>query len=99
MLPPRTQVQVALLGFGNVGRAFVRYTQSGAAASKTAIIVRAIGDSSGGLFLDGVSSLERVIAHKESGRSLQQFAPGELIRDPQEFIRVLRSTGVSVLVE
>jgi homoserine dehydrogenase len=82
-----------------VGRAFVRYAESGAAASKTAIIVRAIADSSGGLFLDNVSSLERAIAHKESGRSLQQFAPGELIRDPQEFIRALQSTGVSVLVE
>jgi len=82
-----------------VGRAFVQYAESGAAASKTAIIVRAVADSSGGLFLDNDSSVERVIAHKESGRSLQQFAPGELIRDPQEFIRGVRSTGVSVLVE
>src|SRR6266849_3901498 len=99
MPPLRTQVSVALLGFGNVGRAFVRYAQSGAAPSKTAIIVRAVADSSGGLFLDNDSSVERVIAHKEPGRSLQEFAPGELIGDPQEFIRALRSAGVSVLVE
>jgi len=95
----RTQVTVALLGFGNVGRAFVRYAESGAAASKTTISIRAVADSSGGLFLDNDSSVERVIAHKESGRSLQEFAPGELIGDPKEFIRALRSTGVSVLAE
>jgi len=82
-----------------VGRAFVRYADSFAAASKSAISIRAVADSSGGLFLDNDSSVERVIAHKESWRSLQEFAPGELIRDPQEFIRALGSTGVSVLVE
>jgi len=99
MLPVRSQLTVALLGFGNVGRAFVRYADSFAAASKSAISIRAVADSSGGLFLDNDSSVERVIAHKESWRSLQEFAPGELIRDPQEFIRALGSTGVSVLVE
>ena len=99
MLPPRTQVTVALLGFGNVGRAFVRYAESDAAASKTAILIRAVADSSGGLLLDNDSSVERVIAHKESGCSLQEFAPGELIGDPQAFIRALQSAGVSVLVE
>jgi homoserine dehydrogenase len=99
MLPLRTQVTIALLGFGNVGRAFVRYAESGEAASKTAISIRAVADSSGGLFLDNDSSVERLIAHKESGRSLQQFAPGESIGDPQEFIRALQSAGVSVLVE
>jgi homoserine dehydrogenase len=99
MLPLRIQVTVALLGFGNVGRAFVRYVDSAAAASQTAIRIRAVADSSGGLFLDNDSSVKRLIAHKESGRSLQEFAPGELIGDAQEFIRALQSAGVSVLVE
>ncbi len=94
-----TQVTVALLGFGNVGRAFVRYAQSTAEASQTPIRIRAVADSSGGLLLDNNSWVERVMAHKESGRSLRAFAPGELIGDTREFIRALQSTEISVLVE
>lgn len=99
MLPLRTQVTVALLGFGNVGRAFVRYAQSAAAASQTPIRIRAVADSSGGLFLDNGSRVERVMAHKESGRSLREFAPGEVIGDAREFIRALQSAEISILVE
>jgi homoserine dehydrogenase len=92
---PMTQTSVALLGFGNVGRAFVRYAGSAA----TSIRFRAVADSSGGLLLDNASMVERVTAHKESGRSLREFAPGEAIIDPQSFIRAFQSLGISVLVE
>jgi homoserine dehydrogenase len=94
-----TQVTVALLGFGNVGRAFVRYAQSAAAASQTPIRVRAVADSSAGLLLDHDSTLERVMADKDSGHSIREFAPGNFIGDTREFIRALRSAEVSVLVE
>lgn len=94
-----TQVSVALLGFGNVGRAFVRYAQSSAAASQVPIRIRAVADSSGGLFLDDESTVKRVIAHKESGRSLREFAQGQPIGDIREFIRALKSEEVSILVE
>lgn len=94
-----TQVSVALLGFGNVGRAFVRYAQSSAAASQVPIRIRAVADSSGGLFLDDESTVKRVIAHKESGRSLREFAHGQLIADTREFIRALQLEEVSILVE
>lgn len=99
MLPPRPQVNVALLGFGNVGRAFVRYAQSTAVASHSPIRIRAVADSSGGLFLDTDSTVERAMAHKESGLSLGKFAPGELIGDSREFIRALQAAGISILVE
>ena len=94
-----SQVTVALLGFGNVGRAFVRFVDSSTTASHLPIRIRAIADSSGGLFLDNHPSIERVISHKESGRSLREFAPGEVIGDPSEFILALQTAGISVLVE
>lgn len=93
------QVNIALLGFGNVGLAFVRHVESGAVASPVRIRIRAVADSSGGLFLDNESSVERVVAHKESGRSLREFATGESIGDIHEFIRALCSTAIPLLVE
>jgi homoserine dehydrogenase len=98
MLSHQTQVNVALLGFGNVARAFVRYLQSAAAASQTKIRIRAVADRSGGLLLDDDLLIERVMAHKETGLSLRDFA-SERIRDAEEFIRALHSAGISVLVE
>lgn len=97
MLPLRTRLNIALLGFGNVGRTFVRYIRSGEAAGQ--IKIRAVADSTAGLILDEDSDIERVLAHKESGNNLLEFAPGEAISNSHEFIRALKSAGISVLVE
>ena len=70
MLPVPSQATVALLGFGNVGRAFVRYVERSAASIPVRIRIGAVADSSGGLFLDNDAQLERVTDHKESRRSL-----------------------------
>jgi homoserine dehydrogenase len=99
MLPLRTQVNVALLGFGNVGRAFVRFVQSFSAENSPAIRILAIADSSGGIILDSNVQFERALAQKEVGLSLGEFAAGEVIRDNEEYIRALPSAGISVLVE
>ena len=99
MLPPKTQVSVALLGFGNVGRAFARYVKTSCGSSAILIRVRAVADSSGGLFFDNDSSLERVIAHKESGHSLSELAPDEMISDAEAFVRTLPSAGIALMVE
>ena len=91
------QVNIALLGFGNVGRAFARYVES---RDKLSINIRAVADSSGAIFLDNDHpSLERVIDHKELGRGLGEPGPERVIPDVREFIRALPSAGVSVLVE
>lgn len=97
MLRP-IQVNVALLGFGNVGRAFASYIQA-TNALPLRINVTAVADTGGGLFLNENSVLERVIAHKGSGRSLSEFAPGTSILGADEFIRALPAAGISVLVE
>ena len=93
------QVRVALLGFGNVARAFVRYLQSAVASSALRIKITAIADSSGGIFLDNRSHLELMTSHKEAGGSLLEFAPSDLIRDAREFIQEFPRAGVSLLVE
>ena len=99
MLPQGTPLTVALLGFGNVARAFVRYARSDAAPSRTSIRIRAVADSSGGLLLDNDERIEPLMAFKEAGHSIREFAPDDLIGDPRAFIRALHSTGVSALVE
>ncbi|HXU37630.1 MAG TPA: hypothetical protein VN937_14810 [Blastocatellia bacterium] len=98
MLPPRTQVNVALIGFGNVGRAFARLVEA-YAETRPRINIAALGDSSGALFLHDGPSLEVAIAHKEGGHKLADLTPERLITNPLEFIRVLPSAGISVLIE
>jgi homoserine dehydrogenase len=92
------QVNVALLGFGNVGRAFARYIHANAETQPIEIKIRAVADSSGALFLDEAYSLERVLAHKQSGRDLAEFTTARLAVT-REFIHTLPAAGVSVLVE
>src|SRR5258707_510127 len=99
MVPPKPQVDLALLGFGNVGRAFARYVLNNSETFPVGIIIRAVADSSGALFLGDASSLESTIAHKESGRRLADFATEPSIGDVREFIRALPSAGISVLIE
>lgn len=95
-----TQVNIALLGFGNVGRAFARYVKANSDTFPIRINIRAVADRSGAIFLqDNHASLEKVIAHKESGHGLADLGPEHVIADAREFIRALPSAGVSVLVE
>jgi len=99
MVRPKTQLSVALLGFGNVGRAFARYVEANSDALPLRINIGAIADSSGALFLRNGPSLVSAISHKDSGRRLVDSAPKHLIADAREFIRALPSAGISVLVE
>ena len=97
MLPQRPQVNVALLGFGNVARAFVRFIEANALTIN--IRIRGVADSSGGFLLNETSVLAGIVAHKESGRVLSGFASNPSILSIGEFIRALPSAGISVLVE
>src|SRR5215216_70605 len=91
-------MKVALLGFGNVGRAFARHVnkQSG---ERIDIQVGAIADSSGGLIIDKPDLVEQLIARKESGQSLKEIDPRSLITPAPEFINRLSQLGISALVE
>src|SRR4051812_30091411 len=88
------QADVALLGFGNVGRAFARY-----ASSDNRINVRAVADSGGGVFLENSEQVDRLIARKESGLSIRDFAHNSFIATAREFVNSLSPSGIRILVE
>ncbi|HLG16665.1 MAG TPA: hypothetical protein VJH03_19510 [Blastocatellia bacterium] len=93
------EIVAALLGFGNVGRAFCRYVLRQRAGRDRQITIRAVCDSSGVVTVDGESQLENVLAHKESGRGIREFSTGSATTDANRFIQSLNELGVSVLIE
>ncbi len=93
------QVNVALLGFGNVGRAFAEYCKTNGDGLSPRLSIRAVADSSGGLVLDSHKDLNRVLAHKALGHSVGEFSPSNIIADANQFIAWLSTSEVSVLVE
>ncbi len=99
MLATKPQITVALLGFGNVGRAFARFAGADSETNPARIIIDGIADSSGALLLRDGPSLESAIAHKESGGRLAHLASTGAITSAHEFIRALPSAGISVLIE
>jgi homoserine dehydrogenase len=94
-----TSVQVALLGFGNVGRAFAHYLQKTGNRSNLEIAVRAVADRTGAVLIDNPTELDQLLCHKETTASLSEFGAKSVFRDHIAFIENLASTGVSVLVE
>ena len=92
------QVDVALLGFGNVGRDFADYIGR-MRDGRIGLRIRAVADRSGGLLVEDDAALERIIHHKTSGRPLRDFEASSVIADARAFIAGLPTAGVRVLVE
>lgn len=93
------EVQIALLGLGNVGRAFAEYCRTRGESFSPRLSIRAVADSSGGIVLDCHEDLDRVLTHKSQGRKLSESAPQAFLSDARAFIQSLKPAGVSVLVE
>jgi len=85
MLLQRTQVNVALLGFGKRRRHFASYIKA-SEALPIRINITAVADSSGGLLVNQDSTIERAIAHKEAAAPLSEFAQRASILDIDEFV-------------
>lgn len=92
------QVDVALLGFGNVGRAFADYIGR-MGDPRIRLRVRALADRSGGTLVESDQALQRIIDHKTVGRPLREFAGSSTLTDSRAFIDQLTLAGVRVLVE
>jgi len=88
-------INVALLGLGNVARAFARYI----ANHKLPIQILALADSTGGVLVSSNDQAHRAIALKESGSSIAEIAPGNLIRDKKDFIDSLPEARAQFLIE
>src|SRR5687768_3812306 len=93
------EINVALLGFGNVGQSFARYIEKAGEPQDLKINIRAIADSSGALMIHSPEQIPALLAHKEAGRNLKEFAPAELMRDAQEFLKAFRRENISCVVE
>lgn len=61
--------------------------------------IGAVADSSGGVFLDNNSQLERALSLKQSGLRLRDAFEADFVPGASEFIRKLPAAGVSALVE
>src|SRR5262249_61857262 len=92
-------IDIALLGLGNVGRAFARYVENAAGPKGMKVRIKAIADSSGGLILDNAEQTKNALGHKESGRKIKDFGSGVIIPDLGNFISSLPGAGIFVLVE
>ncbi len=88
-------LKVALLGVGNVARAFAHYV----AVHKLPIQIVALADSTGGILVSSGDQVDRAVALKRSGSSIENISRADLIRDVREFIAMLPETGAQFLVE
>jgi homoserine dehydrogenase len=93
------EINIALLGFGNVGRAFARYIEKTVESQNVKINIRAIADSSGALMVHSPEQLQTLLTYKETGRSFKEFAPAELLSDMQTSIKAFRLENISCIVE
>ena len=94
---PRTPIDIALLGFGNVGCSFARYVAS-SENTHSEVRIRGVADSTGGVLLDSHEDLGKLLAHKATGRSVIEFS-SNCMSDTRGFIASLRASGVRALVE
>jgi homoserine dehydrogenase len=92
------QVDVALLGFGNFGRAFADYIGR-MSDPRLRLRVRALADRSGGILVESDQALQRIIDHKTAGRPLRDLSGSATLTDCRAFIEQLPLAGVRVLVE
>lgn len=90
-------MRAALLGFGNVGRAFCRYIDS--AKDRWPISIAAVADSSGGLLLEEADSMPSLLTHKESGGNVAEFVPARTIPNAHNFLRSIKRAGISAVIE
>ncbi|MFL6214455.1 MAG: hypothetical protein ACJ74J_11250 [Blastocatellia bacterium] len=91
------ELHVALLGFGNVGRAFADYVGR-MRDERIRLRIRAIADRSGGLFIDNDDALQSILHRKATGDALSDFAADSIV-DASAFISRLTQSGIGVLIE
>src|SRR5512132_225289 len=91
------EIHVALLGFGNVGRAFIDYVGR-MRDERIRLRIRALADRSGGLFIADDEALQSLRHHKGAGGALSDLAADSIL-DAHAFIARLLSYDIGVLVE
>lgn len=94
-----TEIKIALLGLGNVGRAFADYLERVNDDLPVRLKVCGVADSSGGLLSDDADRIKQAIAAKASGRSISDSLSDNVISATRDFVCHLHESRISVLVE
>jgi len=90
-------IRIALLGFGNVGRALARYLES--AGKCRAFPICGIADVTGGLILSDPREARLILEMQEKGESIADCAQLGSFHDVPSYVENLPKAGVKVLVE
>jgi homoserine dehydrogenase len=93
------EIQVALLGLGNVGQEFARYVGTTGRRDSPKLTIRAVADSSSGLVLNSYEDIDRILTFKQQGHGISEFPGGAFITDARAFITALSNAGISVVIE
>jgi len=92
-------LDVALLGFGNVGQAFASYVTNPVNKLTNDLRIRAVADSSGGIFLNDQITLERTVLEKRTANTLARLDPERIDTDSERYFRKLANIGIEAVVE
>ncbi len=90
---------IALLGFGNVGRGFARYLLNSPPGPPAQTTVRGVADVTGGLYLHSPDRLSSVLRIVDEGRQVGNCASHGRLVSVAEYVGRLADFGVTVLVE
>jgi homoserine dehydrogenase len=93
-------LKIALLGFGNVGRAFARFLEKQSPPAMGRYRISAVADISGGLLLAGApDDVPWLLNRQEQGHMIADCAERGTLLDVPSYISALPQAGISVLVE
>jgi homoserine dehydrogenase len=90
-------IRLALLGFGNVGRAFARYLLKSRGDEEFSI--SAVADVTGGLLLRDCDDIRRLLERQDRGGAVADCRDLGTFLDIPDYIHSLKDAGVAVLVE
>jgi homoserine dehydrogenase len=93
-----SSIQVALLGFGNVGRSFAHFIARRNACDR-AINIAAVADASAGILLQKPAHMPLLLRRKESGLAICRCSDLGTILPVRDFVACLADFGVTILVE
>jgi homoserine dehydrogenase len=90
-------IRLALLGFGNVGRAFTRYLLKSRADEEFSI--SAVADVTGGLLLRDCDDIRRLLELQDQAGTVADWRDLGTFLDIPDYIHSLKNAGIAVLVE
>lgn len=92
-----SMIRLALLGFGNVGRAFARYLLKSRADEEFSI--SAVADVTGGLLLRDCDDIRRPLELQDQAGTVADWRDLGTFLDIPDYIHSLKNAGIAVLIE